>query len=599
MCFCVKCAGTSWIILLLFTLPHLGCSDVCPSSCICKGGAVHCVGYALTDIPKHLPLHTYLLLLDRTNMHVVKEQSLANLDLMLRFSLTQSHLRTIHPRAFHVAQQLKSVKLSYNDLSTLPARVFTPLTTLEQLHLNGNQFETLSPDMLEGLVELLDLDLSRNKLGNLPSDIFDGLTKLNFLNLGRNSMTTLPPNIFHSLTELQQLMIYNNELEVLEAGIFDQLVNLEELKLHHNQITSLPPQVFWSLRNLKILTLSSNRLTAIPDKTFYNMPMMTKLTMYNNPLLSLPDQLMGHMPDINEFYLYATNLSTVPGNLFANMSGLLTLNFHLNELLSELPSDLFCCLPNLHKLSLKSNKLVHLHPQLFSRLTTLGILLLNDNKLQSLPGNIFQGLGQVRTIDLHHNRLMSLPGDIFLSNKALTNLTLSDNPWSCTCSIRGFTKWIRQNERVVVDRDDVLCHSPVYQLLRTVASLSDDEFNFCDAKTSLTQNYLPESTVTPFHTSATTTTNKTLIISLSHKSATFYDTLVIEQGPDFVHHNLHNGWVYVWFLPSDTSSTGFLMFCHIFLVATGLFLILAAMYSMYCLSKAMYELKAESASTPE
>lgn len=658
-CLYFNCAGTLWMILVLLALPHLTCNMVCPSSCSCKyQGVVMCFGFTITDIPQELPAHTYTLRLNDTNMNVIHEQSLADQDLLNRFSLTHSHLHTIHPRAFHIAPQLKSILLSSNDLSTLPARVFSPLTILEQLHLDGNQLETLTPDMFEELVELLDLDLSRNKLGNPAPDVFDGLTELRALNLGRNSMRMLPPTIFHSLTKLKKLQIYNNELQVLEAGTFDGLVNLEELKLHHNQITSLPPQVFWSLQNLMILTLSSNRLQAIPEKSFYNMPKLRKLTLYNNPLLSLPDQLMGHMPDMREFYLYATNLTTVPENLFANMSGLLTLNFHLNEWLFEFPPDLFCCLPNLQKLSLKSNKLVHLHPQLFSRLTRISILLLNENVLQSLPENIFQGLRQVSSLDLMNNHLKTLPGDIFNSNTMLRSLTLSGNPWDCTCSIRGIAKWIRQNEHVILDRDDVLCRSPVHQEHRTLGSLPDEEFSFCNPTVTLS-SYFPAqsdlheptkpfrtistrgqtavvaSTATPPAATSTETQGATqqaptitpttepsvlhtTILSTSLQTPTtslpdnefilttkttstyymlplFYDTLVVEQGPDFVHHNHHKGWVYVWFLSSDRVLTGFLMVCHILLVTTGLFLILAALYGMYRLSKTMDELKADYA----
>uniref|UniRef100_A0A3P9AZF0 Platelet glycoprotein V-like n=1 Tax=Maylandia zebra TaxID=106582 RepID=A0A3P9AZF0_9CICH len=165
--------------------------------------------------------------------------------------LIKSHLHTVHPQAFFIAPQLKSVKLSSNDLSTLPPR---------------------------------DLDLSRNKLRSLDPDLFEGLTNLTFLNLGRNFIKKLPPTIFHSLTKLQQLILYYNELEFLEAGIFDKLINLVELKLHQNQIASLPPKVFWPLGNLKNLTLSSNQLQAIPEKNiFVSLPALMNLTLSGNP----------------------------------------------------------------------------------------------------------------------------------------------------------------------------------------------------------------------------------------------------------------------------------------------------------------------------
>ncbi|XP_026160450.1 platelet glycoprotein V isoform X2 [Mastacembelus armatus] len=637
-------------------LPQLSCISVCPSSCRCDStGAVMCVGHSITDIPKQLPLYMYTLRLNDTNMNVINENSLANQHLLLRFSLSYSHLHTIHPRAFQVVPQLKSVKLSSNDLSTIPAQVFSPLTDLEQLHLDGNQLETIAPDMLEGLIVLLDLNLSHNKLTSLESDVFRRLTKLTNLNLSRNSIKKLSPTIFRLLTSLRLLSIQYNEIEVLEAGIFDDLVNLEELKIHYNQISSLAPRVFWSLRNLKTLTMSSNRLQAIPEKTFYNMPKLSKLTIFKNPLLSLPDQLMGHMPEMREFYLFATNLTTVPGNLFANMSGLLSLNFHLNDKLRELPSDLFCCLPNLQKLSLRSNDLHYLHPQLFARLTTLATLLLNDNKLQSLPENIFQGHGGLLIIELKNNHLKTLPGNIFWSTTALKTLTLSGNPWDCTCSIRGIWRWISLNEHVVTDNEDVMCHSPTYQIHRTIRSLCDEDFNFCNATTpqsnfptedsfeptqpphAITTDRQPSvaaPVTTPLRTISATTQEPTqraisstttqpakpttsdvanslptistalpddelLLITetLSYDALPFYGQLVVEQGPEFIHHNFHKGWVYVWFLPSDTALAGFLMFSHMLLVVTGLFMIFCAMYTMYRLNRPVDQLKADCANT--
>lgn len=496
--------------------------------------------------------------------------------------------------------------------------------------------------MLDGLVGLCILDLSRNQLTSLASGAFNGMSNLTFLNLGRNNIKKLPPTIFRSLTKLQQLTLSDNMLEMLEPGMFDELVNLVTLNIYHNQIASIPPQVFWTLRNLINLTLSSNKLQAIPEKSFYNMPKLSKLTIYNNPLLSLPDQLMGHMPEMTEFILYATNLTTVPENIFANMSGLLELYLNLNKQLRDLPLDLFCCLPNLQKLSLNSNDLHYLHPDLFSRLTTVKILRLNNNKLKSLAENIFQGLVQVLIIDLKNNHLKTLPGNIFLSNTALMRLYLSSNPWDCTCSIRGFARWIRQNEHVVMEKEDVMCSSPLYQMLRTVGSLRDEEFDFCEYPRFRSTLYTPKDwrePTQPFHTiltsgqtpvAASTTTNRPQQVTIATSSSPakttsyatastalpnkelpvitetpsayyisppFYDQLVLAQGPEFVHHHVHKGWVYVWFLPSDPTTAGILLFCHILLVATGLFLILATMYGVHHLNKTMDELKAESANT--
>ncbi|XP_023195547.1 platelet glycoprotein V-like [Xiphophorus maculatus] len=677
---CVK--GTLWMILTLLTPPLFDCKTFCPKSCECQSvGHILCRDRNGRDLLQLLTVHTYTLLLDKANMNVLSEKSLSNKTLLLRFGVTNSHLHTIHPLAFHAAPQLKSIKLTDNDLSTLPAQVFSPLSVIEEIYLDGNQLEIIGPDMFEGLDRLLILDLSRNKIRDLPPDMFDGLSNLFLLNLGRNNIKKLSPTIFHTLTKLQLLRMYYNELEVLEPGIFDRLKSLNVLSLHHNQIKSLPPRVFWSLENLTDLTLSSNQLKGVPHKSFYNMTKLKKLTIYSNPLLSLPDELMGHMPDMTQFYLYDTNLITVPGNLFANMSGLLELNLHLNDKLRYLPPDLFCCLPNLKKLSLRNNSLQDLPPNLFSTLATMKILLLNDNKLKTLPENIFQDLTSLVTIDLKNNDLNTLPGDIFLSNTALKAVTLSENPWNCDCAIREFVRWIRENDRIVLDKDDVICHSPLFSLLRGLHTLPDDEFSFCDEKTTgslfLIQTVSHEPTQTPYYTSVTPTTKSTTSETTTYsatvytsassqadtipnglpvfhdvlmvkqgpdyvhhdtqtpyytsdtpttKSTTlettpyspmvytaassqadvtpiaspvFYDLLVVEEGPEYVHHNIHKHWVYVWFLPSGSALVGSIMFCYILLLVVGLVLILAAIYGMHRLGTAMDKINAECAQNEE
>lgn len=619
----------------LLMLPHLHCSTECPGTCKCHpNGAVVCVGNSITDVPKQIPATTYLLQMHNTNMTEIQERSLAGLDLMLRFSLTHSLLHAVHPEAFRVAPQLLSVKLSSNRLVTLPPRIFSPLTHLDQLLLDGNRLESIAPKMFEGLSDLQEIDLSRNNLASLAAGLFTGLSKLHFLNLGRNYIKELPPTIFHPLTNLKTLFIYNNEIKTLDGGMFAGLDNLTQLKLHYNQIGSLPPQLFWSLRKMNTLTLSANRLQTIPEKTFYHMPEMKKLTIYNNPLLTLPDQLMGHMPQLQEFYLYNTKLATLPPNLFANTSGMITLNVHINERLSELPSDLFCCLPFLDKLSLKSNQLVRLHPQLFSRLPRLRLLYLNDNKLQGLPGDIFRALTQVSTIDLENNQLTTLPGESFLTNSALKFLNLSGNPWDCGCGIRGIAKWIKHHQGVVVDIDRVICSTRDDRARRTISSLSDDDFLHCDAlmgksrlptwtrkptsraqsaapPTSPVATATPEPQTVPQHVTVLTSSTPALPLQAStsslpnteaappsqapsaHMPTVFYHKMVLDADREYVHNNHLRGVDYIWFLPSETTFTWGLMFSHVLLVATGVFLLLATLYYLYRLDKSINKLRAE------
>lgn len=628
-------AGTLLMVSLLLMLPHLKCSTNCPDRCRCNfSAAVVCVGISITDVPKPIPAATSLLQIGNTSVTMINEWSLAGLDLLLRFSLTHSLLHTVHPEAFRLTPLLKSLKLSSNRLSTLPPRVFSPLTQLTQLQLGMNQLETIAPGTFEGLSNLLEIDLSWNRLGGLAAGLFDGLAKLQVLNLGRNAIKKLPPTIFQPLTNLECLLLYYNNIETLHVGMFDGLDNLTELKLHYNLMASLPPQVFWPLKKMRILTLSANKLETIPEKSFYYMPKMEKLTIYNNPLVSLPDQLMGHMPDLAEFYVYKTNLSTLPANLFANMSGMITLNIYANKQLSELPPGLFCCLPILDELSLKYNNLVRLHPQLFSRLPKLKLLYLNDNKLQGLSENTFQALEHVSTIDLKNNQLTTLPGKIFSANSALKSLNLSGNPWDCGCGIRGIAKWIKHNQDVVVDKSELVCNTRDDRARRTIGSLTDDDFLRCDAP--VFKSYLPTQTAKlssgPRSAPAPTATpgpprvtghvtvpaaafshTPTLPLALQastsslleadpilpseapsvHVPAVFFHKMVLEAGRKYVHNDRYYGSVFIWFLPSGTTSMWVLMFFHVLLVAAGVLLCLALAYFLYQHDKRINELRAE------
>ncbi|KAM9479581.1 uncharacterized protein ACWYII_006706 [Salvelinus alpinus] len=655
-CGASRLKGTMWSVLLfLLVQPLLTDSMVCPSSCMCNlHGAVKCVGN-IRDVPKGMPTNMYLLQLNGTNMKVLNEQSLAMLPLMLRLGISHSPLDTIHPEAFHVAPQLLSIKLSSNALSSLPSRVFSPLVSLEQLHLDDNRLESIAPVLFEGLANLNELDVSNNAIARLAPNVFHGLSSLRYLNLGRNSLQQLPPTLFHSLTRLQFLMLYNNKLERLEVGAFDELANLLELKLHNNQIAHIPPEVFWALGNLMILTMSSNQLQGVPNESFYHLPKLTKLTIYKNPLLSLPDKLMGQMPGMKEFYLYTTNLSTVPWSLFANMSGMERLSLHLNNKLRELPPDLFCCLPNLQKLSLKSNDIQDLHPDIFSNLANMNTLLLNDNKLRSLSEDIFKGNPSLASIELKNNQLRTLPGEVFSTAGGLRVVTLSGNPWDCRCGIRDIASWIKLNEGMVSDRTDVICRNPYPLLLRPLGSLLDEEFK-CDVTTrssssttrssssttrssielihAVSTTALEEQEFTPTTTApeapstqqtenptesvrfttpgsrrttaATPTTDVGDILDDDYifkpmgteslpvhvLSPPFHDRLVFENGLEFVHNIRLKGWVYLWTLPPNGAYVGFLMALHILLVATGVALILAAMYGMYRLHQATEDLGA-------
>ncbi|XP_056613905.1 platelet glycoprotein V [Triplophysa dalaica] len=610
-------------IILLQLLPHCTLSVHCPVGCVCDiRGYVKCTG-DITAIPPLDPTTTFLLLLNDTQIKLLQERSFQPFHLLLRLRITHSSLDTIHPEAFYDAPQLRSIKLSSNALSVLPPKVFSHLSNLEQLQLDNNQIVSINSGLFEGLLNLTELDVSKNHVSQLDPDVFQSLTKLNILNLAGNRLRNLAGNIFHNLTQLQTLVLSSNQLETLESGLFDSLNNLLVLMLHKNQIREIAPQIFWHMPALKNLTMSGNKLQYIPPRSFYYLPNLIQLTLYKNPLITLPDQLVGHMPRLQELYLFETSLVTVPWNLFANMTGLTSLNLHLNDNLTSLPKDLFCCLPKLNKLSIKNNNLLELPPDIFSSLPGLQILLLNENKLWTLPEQIFRHTPRLRKLDLNNNHLRYLSGDVFLHAGTLTVLSLSGNRWNCDCRIMGIVEWIQENPTIVNDLDKgVACVEP-YQLQgRPLQSLTHEDLH-CgqttympstsvaakvtsspptltiareDTGTSGTSGTAPVSTsILPFtSTSAATslfspTAEESYIIKKIdyNNQLEFYNTIVLEIGPDIVHNNHYNGWVYLWTVPSTGLSSGFMMALHIVLLVVGVVIIVASWCALYRLHEVM------------
>ncbi len=70
----------------------------------------------------------------------------------------------------------------------------------------------------------------------------------------------------------------------------------------------------------------------------------------------------------------------------------------------------------------------------------------------------------------------------------------------------------------------------------------------------------------------------------------FYDTIVLDNGPEIVHNSHYNGWVYLWTVPSTCPYSGFMMALYIVLLVSGVVLIVASLYALYQLHKLIWVL---------
>ncbi|TDG97751.1 hypothetical protein EPR50_G00211010 [Perca flavescens] len=69
----------------------------------------------------------------------------------------------------------------------------------------------------------------------------------------------------------------------------------------------------------------------------------------------------------------------------------------------------------------------------------------------------FTGVTAVKSLHLDNNKLKFLPKSLGFGT--LTNLTLSSNPWSCTCQLAPLRRWMDSSR----NRPDAVCAYPPQQ----------------------------------------------------------------------------------------------------------------------------------------
>ncbi|KAM9773410.1 chondroadherin-like [Syngnathus typhle] len=70
----------------------------------------------------------------------------------------------------------------------------------------------------------------------------------------------------------------------------------------------------------------------------------------------------------------------------------------------------------------------------------------------------FAGVTALTQLDVSNNKLRWLPRTLDLSRVA--NLTVANNPWSCTCQLAPLRRWMDANSRKTAD---AVCASPPAQ----------------------------------------------------------------------------------------------------------------------------------------
>lgn len=143
-------------------------------------------------------------------------------------------------------------------------------------------------------------------------------------------------------------------------------------------------------------------------------------------------------------------------NAFAD-NGVLNITTDLNEVFVN------SNLSRLAKLHLEHNKMSFItEPQVFCQLPRLLDLHLSNNQLTGLDFNV-SCLSHLRFLDLEGNHIRGLTDDQFAildsmqSNNRSLAIDLSNNLFSCGCSIESLYSWLRTTKVAVRNSESIQC----------------------------------------------------------------------------------------------------------------------------------------------
>lgn len=308
----------------------------------------------------------------------------------------------------------------------LPESILTGLSGLKSFLVNA-PLTGLSADTFQRLSMLSDLKVRGTRLFELPSSIFESLSGLTILSLGPGRLVELPPDVFKGLSSLASLYLRGNSLSNMQPEIFTVLSSLEKLDLSYNGIRQLPEDLFSNMSSLERLDLSHNALREVPVGFFDGLSALDSLDLSHNELTQIPDGVFANLSELTTMDLSRNRLASLRPSTFSGLSSLNSLSLEFNEL-GSVPSGFLESMPKLGGIRLAGSSIAHVSEGAFvGAPETLRYLDLADNVLDDLPTDVFSPLRNLRTLDLTFNGLKRLPDTLFPRNAKLRSIYLAFN----------------------------------------------------------------------------------------------------------------------------------------------------------------------------
>lgn len=422
--------------------------------CSCKDKEVACVGVPFQHLPE-LP-HEALEHLDvvRAGLPWLENDALGGVRVS-SLRLMSNNLQRVAPRAFSsLADDLRSLDLSYNLLDEVPLHAMEKLVNLDWFNLHGNQVGSLTGnwtglrdslrslylgenDLLElpqgpgGLLaesrRLSALDLDRNRLAELPAGalppslhslsvahnlvrefpvkLVQQLPQLGTLSLRGNAIETLPSAGFHNKRSLDRLDLGDNHLQTVPAGVFNGSLQIRDLHLDLNYLRTLPAQALRGCNTVRLF-LGNNRLETLDERAFVGVGHTLEYLDLEANLLGVFPHALRHLKRLRYLYLAQNGLRALANDSLHAFAGTMRALSLAGNHLEEMPSSALRALRKLSHLNVGYNRIAELREEdLAEWAAPLDTLLLPNNRLTELGPHVFRQAPRLRELSISFNKL--------------------------------------------------------------------------------------------------------------------------------------------------------------------------------------------------
>lgn len=306
-----------------------------------------------------------------THLATIHHTDLSNAISLRKLNVSHNEITNIASYAFDVAPKLTEIDLSFNLLNDLNENVFTSYL-IKYLYLHNNQLNRVDPLWFENLLYLRILTLNNNQIHTIDWSMLDYWPTINAIELHSNEITEIL-NYKQQTTprSMQTLSLQNNPVQSHDA----MWLNVERLNVSYTGT-----EYCW-IQNRMIHVIAKNnlireiRLDYLMNSADENA--IVTLNLANNRIQSLENVTHFHHLD----YLDVSNnaIAEIDSSIFEHLMVLKHLNLANNQLKRF---DIgMIRLPNLNFLDVSNNEMLTLHlGGIMSQLKTLN---LNGNRLQA------------------------------------------------------------------------------------------------------------------------------------------------------------------------------------------------------------------------